>query len=409
LTAPPPSPSSLFSSLSLTQAALSFLLFLLSVSFFSSATTSRLLLSPNDAGAALSLVGAAFEESSGTDASAAPGRVSAEAFRGRSGGISGAAESAAAAAAAAEPPPEGNPNLSDAAPAAETPPAETTAPPPPPPTTTTTTLTLSPPPPTPAPPSTTTSVSTSQASAATLPPLAVSADGHLTAGGTAVELRGLNWFGFEAGQTFVDGTSWSGSGSALSHDALAVLWRIKLLGFNAVRLPFSFEEFSKAPRDVTSRCDWVGDAEVARSVAPPGVELPAAALAAVPPLFASAPRGGSSNEGHGGGASDPIPAVTPAPGTQGLWEHKVTCNADVPTTSVKERLLWLTKKCVAAGLYVILDDHISYDTTILDDKAKWVASWKELAADLAREPSLAGAVMLVRNCFISKEKNRVWV
>ena len=386
MTAPPPSPSSLFSSLSLTQAALSFLLFLLSVSFFSSATTSRLLLSPNDAGAALPLVGAAFEESSGTDASAAPGRVSAEAFRGRSGGISGAAESAAAAAAAAEPLPEGNPNLSDAAPAAETPPAETTAP-----------------------PSTTTSVSTSQASAATLPPLAVSADGHLTAGGTAVELRGLNWFGFEAGQTFVDGTSWSGSGSALSHDALAVLWRIKLLGFNAVRLPFSFEEFSKAPRDVTSRCDWVGDAEVARSVAPPGVELPAAALAAVPPLFASAPRGGSSNEGHGGGASDPIPAVTPAPGTQGLWEHKVTCNADVPTTSVKERLLWLTKKCVAAGLYVILDDHISYDTTILDDKAKWVASWKELAADLAREPSLAGAVMLVRNCFISKEKNRVWV
>ena len=372
------------------QAALSFLLFLLAVSSFFSATASRLPPSDGDAGAAPPLVGDAFEQTS-SPASAPEGRVSAEVFR-AGGGISAAAEAAAAAAAAAaDPLPEGSPDLSVAAPAAETPPAETTAATPPPP---------APPPSTPlATSAPTTSASTSQApsaSAPLLPPLAVSADGHLTAGGSPIELRGLNWFGFEAGQTFVDGTSWSGSGSALSHDALSVLWRMKLLGFNAVRLPFSFMEFGKAPRDVTSKCDWVGDAEVARSVVPPGVELPAAALTALPPLFAL----GSSNEGHGGGASDPPPTVTPPPGTERKREeNKVTCNADVPSTSVKERLLWLVKKCVAAGMYVVLDDHISYDTTILDDKAKWVVSWKELAADLVKEPALAGAVILVRSFF----------
>ena len=73
----------------------------------------------------------------------------------------------------------------------------------------------------------------------TLPPLAV-AGAALTAGGAPVTLVGANWFGFENGQTFVDGL-WAGSGTALTHDALTVLWRIKLLGFNALRLPFSFK------------------------------------------------------------------------------------------------------------------------------------------------------------------------
>lgn len=364
----------------------------------------------SDAGAPLPLVGDAFElSSSNADAASASGQVSAEAFRGGvgargNGGGDASAAAAAAAAASSEPLPEGSPNLNEtptatavsvsvSATATETPPTTTT--PTTPPTTTTT-------------PSSTPTTPTSTTTAPLLPPLAVSAEGYLTAGGQPIELKGLNWFGFEAGQTFVDGTSWSGSGSALSHDAMTVLWRMKLLGFNAVRLPFSFMEFDKQPRDVTSKCDRVSAEEVARSVAPPGVELRSEALAAggIPPLMPAA--GGSvqsNNEGYGGSASltSPVPVGMPspprAPGQGGPWESKVDCNADVPTSSVKARLLWLVKKCVAAGFYVMLDDHISYDTTILDDPAKWVARWKELAGDLAAEPGLAGAVMLVRRVF----------
>ena len=52
-------------------------------------------------------------------------------------------------------------------------------------------------------------------------------------------LQGLNWFGFETSATMVAGL-WAGS-SSLTQDFKTVVWRMKLLGFNAVRLPFSFK------------------------------------------------------------------------------------------------------------------------------------------------------------------------
>lgn len=51
-------------------------------------------------------------------------------------------------------------------------------------------------------------------------------------------LQGINWFGFETSSTMVAGL-WAGS-TSLTQDFKTIVWRIKLLGFNAVRLPFSF-------------------------------------------------------------------------------------------------------------------------------------------------------------------------
>lgn len=51
-------------------------------------------------------------------------------------------------------------------------------------------------------------------------------------------MQGVNWFGFETSATMVAGL-WAGS-SSLTQDFKTVVWRLKLLGFNAVRLPFSF-------------------------------------------------------------------------------------------------------------------------------------------------------------------------
>ena len=56
---------------------------------------------------------------------------------------------------------------------------------------------------------------------------------------TGLVLQGFNWFGFETSATMVAGL-WAGS-SSLMQDFKTVVWRSKLLGFNAVRLPFSFE------------------------------------------------------------------------------------------------------------------------------------------------------------------------
>ena len=69
--------------------------------------------------------------------------------------------------------------------------------------------------------------------------------------GKPIFLAGVNWFGFDVpgGTTMVDGL-WAG-GSGLTADLSTVAYRLRLLGFNAVRLPFSMKElFEATPRPV---------------------------------------------------------------------------------------------------------------------------------------------------------------
>ena len=70
--------------------------------------------------------------------------------------------------------------------------------------------------------------------------------------GQATTLMGVNWFGFETSATMVAGL-WQGP-SALSQDFSTVLYRIQLLGFNTIRLPFSFQvqQTTRVPR--SGRC-----------------------------------------------------------------------------------------------------------------------------------------------------------
>jgi hypothetical protein len=59
-------------------------------------------------------------------------------------------------------------------------------------------------------------------------------------------LQGINWFGFNNGQTMLDGL-WAGYRNASLGDFPTVLKRIKLLGFNGIRLPFTFQDLDRAP------------------------------------------------------------------------------------------------------------------------------------------------------------------
>ena len=182
-------------------------------------------------------------------------------------------------------------------------------------------------------------------------------------------------------------------------------WRIKLLGFNTIRLPFSFKEFTMTPRDpkyTTCSSGSVDPALMAKSVTPPGITLPAGSL---PPRLR-------------------VPAA-PSSGV---------CNDYIPMESVRTRFLWACKWLAANGFYVVIDDHMAYDTLvrkrersigregrmereqraereclrpftssfslsfsffqILDDTAKWVQSWKDLARDIAADPVMRNRVML---------------
>ena len=62
---------------------------------------------------------------------------------------------------------------------------------------------------------------------------------RICSGTAPMALRGLNWFGFETGATIVDGL-WAGP-TAMTLDFITILRRIRLLGFNTIRLPMSLK------------------------------------------------------------------------------------------------------------------------------------------------------------------------
>lgn len=92
----------------------------------------------------------------------------------------------------------------------------------------------------------------------------------------------VNYFGFENGMTMVDGL-WANTRDALVADFATVVWRMKLLGINAVRLPFSFLEFSKTPQSIVwPSCGAIDPNRVRSNVIPPGMNVPSSAVP--PPL-----------------------------------------------------------------------------------------------------------------------------
>ena len=81
--------------------------------------------------------------------------------------------------------------------------------------------------------------------------------------GSPVVLHGVNWFGFNNGQTFLEGL-WEEKGMGrdanIHKDFAHVVLRLKLLGFNAVRLPFSFRDFDMPRSRIKSfsfNCTWL--------------------------------------------------------------------------------------------------------------------------------------------------------
>jgi hypothetical protein len=125
----------------------------------------------------------------------------------------------------------------------------------------------------------------------------------------------------------VDGL-WAG-GNRSDTDFAALVYQIKLLGFNAVRLPFTFTDLRHRGRRQTQTCADDARPAWARRASDPEV-TPA-------PDFESAPT-----------PSLEVPLAD--------WE-KAICNSYIPkntTTHTGERLLWTVQYLVASGLYVVV-------------------------------------------------------
>ncbi len=147
-------------------------------------------------------------------------------------------------------------------------------------------------------------------------------------------MQGINWFGFNNASTMLDGL-WGQD--ALSKDFATVVLRLKLLGFNAIRLPFSFQDLHNLPAR-----DWCGQwncplpTDMANGFMPPGRRLkPGHSLPDLP----SPPQRRSPN----------------------------TCNDYLPSSSTYDRFCWVVHFFAHNGFFVLIDNHLREDQTALQD------------------------------------------
>ena len=155
--------------------------------------------------------------------------------------------------------------------------------------------------------------------------------------GLAVDLVGVTWHGFDDGNTMFDGLL--NSGSSFSQDFQVQVQRILALGFNMVKIPFSFNDLaSLQPESFLLNCTLPTTAQVQASVTEPNVTIPP--FRSVPIL--------------------PTAAATVINGT---------CNSYLPDDSVLNRFLYVVDFLASNNLYVMLSNNVTVDNTVAVDPA----------------------------------------
>jgi len=125
----------------------------------------------------------------------------------------------------------------------------------------------------------------------------------------------------------VDGL-WVG-GSRADTDFHALAYQIKLLGFNAIRLPFTFADLKQPGRSQVMECTNNGKLAWAKRATDPELALqPEFTVAPAPPVTIQVDE----------------------------WEHSL-CNTYIPSDKQAlsgERLLWTVQYLMASGFYVVV-------------------------------------------------------
>ncbi len=176
--------------------------------------------------------------------------------------------------------------------------------------------------------------------------------------GDPVDMKGINWFGFNNGQTAPDGL-WGGPDS-VAFDFATIVHRLQLLGFNAVRLPFSFKDLQLPPKNFAQPCKISSTAEIQQSVTNPKVQPGDKAL---PP--------------------QPFPPSRKA----GM------CNDYLPNDTTFNRYVWMVNFFAQNGFYALVDNHLREDPTAVEDQKKWVDEWVKLATAISKQPNVKDHVM----------------
>eukprot|EP00775_Hariotina_reticulata_P003248 gene3248-3524_t len=165
-------------------------------------------------------------------------------------------------------------------------------------------------------------------------------------------------FGFNNRMTFLNGL-WAGGASANS-DFAAIIWQLKLLGFNSIRLPFLFEDLKTPSAKIQGYCTKQSTLEdLAHRTVDPAYTGPV-------PSEIPAP-------------SVPLPDVS-TPGS---------CNLYIPGDGglTIQRFLWTVQWIVANGMYVLVDYHpMGMEQTSFNAEA-FVSAWEEVWSAIACLPN----------------------
>ncbi|KIZ07795.1 hypothetical protein MNEG_0153 [Monoraphidium neglectum] len=174
--------------------------------------------------------------------------------------------------------------------------------------------------------------------------------------GNNVAIRGLNWFGFNVGMGMVDGL-WIG-GSEAATDFALITYQLRLLGYNAVRLPFIWRDLEMAPKNLDKACYPVTPEQLKRRLISPHML----------DTYSSKQLPGN---------------VSPQRKRQNGY-----CNQYLPGgSSSYHRLLFVMQSIIAQGMYVILD----YQPMGLEqhpyNQQQFVDSWTNLWSMVACLPN----------------------
>jgi aryl-phospho-beta-D-glucosidase BglC (GH1 family) len=176
--------------------------------------------------------------------------------------------------------------------------------------------------------------------------------------GYPVRFRGTTWYGFNVpnyGNFLGDMTMGVDS---ISKDVRTGLWRQKALGFNAIRLPFTFDILTRPAIIMPGVCPVASWQTVIDSVFPPGVP------------------------------SKPVPFNPP-----GIWGG--VCNAGMPIDTAWNQYLWTVQYALYQGYYVQLDFHGNkYGDQAFYDTAYFIDNWKKLLTQVLKLKGAKGRIMI---------------
>ena len=144
--------------------------------------------------------------------------------------------------------------------------------------------------------------------------------------GEPVTFRGIGIYGFNIGLTATGNLS--AGPDAVSNDFEQIVYRMRMLGFNSVRLPFAFDKvwgLGQPPISYTGACDVPSPTAIERTLTPSSA--------------AQTNRTTSKNT---------LPPVAPPEVANGI------CNAELPSDSTYNRFLWVVNYFISQVGYLLL-------------------------------------------------------